>query len=285
MKPIYYRKYSTPFDNSFFVHYAEVQHTYNQFHHHKEFEILYNIVNSGTRFVGDSIHRFTHGDLVLVGPYIPHYWHSDNQFFEGKLKAKVVLIQFEDNFLGDQFISRPEVKNIKELFVKADHGIHFMGNDAITIGTKIIQLPKETGWKKLLLMIEILCLMGEAKEYELLSSRGFTEASKYDSQERISKLFNFIVSNHNRDLKLKEAANFTNMNPSAFCRYLKKSTSRTFSEILNEIRIGFACKSMINTDKSISEIAFECGFMNIPYFNRQFKKIKGMSPLEYRKKH
>lgn len=287
MKPIYYRKYSPPLESSFLVRYVEVPHTYNQFHYHKEFEILYNIENSGTRFVGDSIRRFSNGDLVLVGPHIPHYWHSDDQFFEGNetLKAKVILIQFVEDFLGSKFISLSEMKNMKDLFSKAAHGIHFKGRDATKIGDKIIQISEAEGWKKLLFMIEMLCLMSDAKEYELLSSRGFTEASKFGNQERISDLFNLMISNYQRDLKLEEAAGHINMNVSAFCRYIKKSTSKTFSQTLNEIRIGFACKKMINTDQSISEIAFDCGYMNIPYFNRVFRKIKNLTPQEYRQLH
>jgi len=269
------------------VRYAEVPHTYDKFHFHKEFEILYNIENSGTRFVGDSIRRFSNGDLVLVGPHIPHYWHSDDRYFEGieNLTAKVVLIQFEENFPGDKFFELPEMQNIKSLFAKSAHGIRFTGRDGTKIGDKIIQISEAVGWKKLLLMIEMLCLMSDAKDFELLSSKGFTEASKFANQEKMSDLFNFMVSNYKRDLKLEEISDRANMNTSAFCRYFKKSTSKTFSQALNEIRVGFACKQMLNSDKSISEIAFECGFNNISYFNRVFKKIKNIIPQKYREMH
>ena len=287
MKPIYFRKYSQSSENSFLVRYAEVPHTYDKFHYHKEYEILYNIENSGTRFVGDSIRRFSNGDLVLVGPHIPHYWHSDDRYFEGieDLSAKVVLIQFDESFPGEKFTGLPEMKSIRSLFIKAAHGIWFRGRDATKIGDKIIQISEEQNWKKLLLMIEMLCLMSEAKDYELLSSKGFTEASRYANQEKMSDLFNFMISNFQRDLKLEEVANRANMNVSAFCRYFKKSTSKTFSHALNEIRIGFACKKMISSDKSISEIAFECGFNNISYFNRVFKNIKHVTPHKYREMH
>ncbi len=284
MKPINFKKYSLSADNSFLVRYAEVPHTYDRFHFHKEYEILYNIENSGTRFIGDSIRRFSNGDLVLVGPHIPHYWHSDDRYFEGieDLTAKVVLIQFEGNFLGERFIDLPEMNNMRGLFLKAAHGIRFTGSDAVRIGNIIVRISHENGWKKLLAMIEVLCLMSEAKEFELLSSRAYTEASKYANQEKMSDLFNFMVSNYHRDLKLGEIADRANMNVSAFCRYFKKSTSKTFSHALNEIKVGFACKRMVNTDKSISEIAFDCGFNNISYFNRVFKIIKKVTPQQYR---
>jgi AraC-like DNA-binding protein len=287
MKPIYFKKYSPPPEYSFLVRYAEVPHTYNRFHYHKEFEILYNIENSGTRFIGDSIRRFSNGDLVLVGPHIPHYWHSDDRYFEGHedLLAKVILVQFDENFLGKKFTGLPEMKGIRELFGKAAHGIRFSGRSAAKIGEKIIQISEEQGWKRLLYMVEMLCMMSESIEYELLSSRGFTEASKYANQEKISDIFHYMITNYNREISLEEIADRANMNASAFCRYFKKSTSKTFSQALNEIRIGFACKRMINTDKSISEIAYDCGYYNVPYFNRVFKNVKGSTPQNYRKMH
>jgi len=287
MKPIYYRKYSDSLEQSFLVRYAEVPHTLDKFHFHKEYEILYNIENNGTRFVGDSIRRFSNGDLVLVGPHIPHYWHSDDRYFEGMedLTAKVVLIQFVEDFLGEKFLTLPEMQKIKSLLANAAHGIRFKGRDAAKIGEKIIQISEGNCWRRLLLMIEMLCMMSEAEDFELLSSKAYKEASKYANQEKMSDLFNFMTSNHSRDLRLDEIADRANMNTSAFCRYFKKSTSKTFSHALNEIRIGFACKRMINSDMPISAVAFECGFNNISYFNRLFKKIKRVTPQKYREMH
>lgn len=287
MKPFYYKKYSRPFDSSFLVQYAEIPHTFDKFHFHKDYEILFNIENSGTRFIGDSIQRFNNGDLVIVGPHIPHYWHSDDKYFEGldDLMAKVILIQFEKTFLGDKFFSIPEMKKIDEFLAKTSYGVRFRGRDAAKIGEKIIQISDEEGWRRLVLMIEMLCMMSEATEAQLLSSRAYTEAFKYSDQKKMTELFNFMVQNHNREISLDEISKYAAMNKTAFCRYFKKSTSKTFSDALNEIRISFACKQLINTDKTVSEIAFECGFNNISYFNRLFQRIKKVTPLVYRKNH
>lgn len=284
MKPIYLQKNTQSGEESFFVRYAEVPHTYNQFHYHKEYELLYNIQNSGTRFVGDSVHRFESGDLVLVGPNIPHYWHSDDNYFQGdsSITAKVVLIQFVKNFMGEYFLELPEMYAIKDLLMRAEQGIQIKGNAALAIGKKIIALTKLRGRKRLQQMIEILCLMGEAPEYKLLASKGFCAAYNSVNNEKISQIFNYMVQNHNKDLRFQEIADFANMNPSAFCRYFKKTTSKTFTQVLNEIRIGFACKMLINTNESISEVGYSSGYMNIPYFNRQFKEIKKVTPVQYR---
>jgi len=287
MKPIFLEKDTQAGEHSFFARYAEVPHTYNQFHFHKEYELLYNIENSGTRFVGDSIRRFGNHDLVLVGSNIPHYWQSDDQYFMGDatIKARVVLVQFVANFLGDEFLKAPEMSLIKNLLDRAIQGIQIRGDEARTIGEKLYQVTQLSGWKKVMVLIEALCLMSEAKDFILLASRGFCETHKVGNEERISTIFNHIIKNHQREFKLEEAAELANMNPSAFCRYIKKSTSKTFSQILNEVRIGFACKGLINTSDSISQIAYDCGYQNVPYFNRQFRIIKDRSPQEYRMRY
>lgn len=283
MKPIYYRKYITPPDQSFLVRYEEIPYTYNHFHYHDEYELLYNIENCGTRFLGDSIHRFDNGDLVLVGPNIPHYWHSDEKYFQDKdLKAKVVLVQFMKVFFEMSLFQLPEMKLVGDLLSRAAQGIQIYGKEAELIGNKLQRLPFLEGWKKMTQMIEILCEMSEAKRYRLLASHGFSHARWLGNEEKISKIFNYMVSNYQKELNLKEMASYVHMNETAFCRYFKQSTSRTFSDILNEIRIGFACKALINTDKSISEVAYDCGYLNVPYFNRVFKKTKNTTPLQYR---
>lgn len=287
MKPIFLEKDTQAGENSFFTRYAEVPHTYNQFHFHKEYELLYNIENNGTRFIGDSIRRFGNHDLVLVGPNIPHYWQSDDQYFMGdpNIMARVVLVQFVDNFLGEKFLNAPEMALIRNLLDRAAQGIQIRGEEARAIGEKFYLVTQLSGWKKLLTLIEALCMMSEVKDYILLASRGFCESHKVGNEERISSIFNQIIKNHQREFKLEEAAELANMNPSAFCRYIKKTTSKTFSEVLNEVRIGFACKMLINTNDSISQVAYNCGYQNVPYFNRQFRTIKERTPQEYRMKY
>jgi AraC-like DNA-binding protein len=287
MKPIFIEKDTQIAEHSFYTRYAEVPHTYNKFHFHKEYELLYNIENSGTRFVGDSIHRFGNNDLVLVGPNIPHFWQSDDLFFESnpKLKARVVLVQFVEDFLGKQFINAPEMVLIKNLLERAAQGIQVRGKEAHIVGEKFYQVTQYSGWKRLTKLIEALCMMSEAKDYVLLASQGFCKSQNKGNEERISLIFNNIIKNYNIDYKLETAAELANMNKTAFCRYIKKTTSKTFSEVLNEVRIGFACKELINSNYLISIIAYNSGYQNVPYFNRQFRKIKLCSPQEYRMKY
>ncbi len=284
MKPTFLVKESKTSESSFIVKYIDIPHFYKDFFYHNEYELLYNIENSGTRCIGDNISRYSNHDLVLVGPNIPHFWHSDEKYIKGypKVESKSIVVQFVEDFLGDPFLNLPEISSLRSLFNRADRGIQIRGKEARAIGEKIVLLTRLTGWKRLLLLLEILNLMNEAKDYILLASSRFTESNKIRNEEKISIIFNSIVANHNRDYTLKEAAAMANMSVSAFCRYFKKNTTKTFSTVLNEIRIGSACRSLIYTEDSISQIAYKSGYLNVPYFNRQFRKLKNLTPQEYR---
>lgn len=288
MKPIFLTKETRNAEESFFCRYAEIAHTYDKFHYHKEYELLYHIDNSGTRFVGDSIRRFGQGDLVLVGPNIPHYWHSDDIYYQQNplITAKVVLIHFLKDFAGKDLFEIPEMKAAKSLLERAKHGIQVYGPKIRDLGPKIIDVTQKTGWSRILSLITILNEMGEIEEFNLLASNGFCNSYyKNQNEEKITALYNFMIKNHNRELSLEETANHVNMNISSFCRFFKSITNQTFSNALNEIRIGISCRQLINTELSMSEIGYNCGYQSISYYNRQFKKIKRMTPLAYRLKY
>jgi len=288
MKPIFLPKETRTAEESFFCRYAEVPHTYDKFHYHKEFELLYHIENRGTRFIGDSIRRFSSGDLVLVGPNIPHYWHSDDIYYQNNpdLSAKVVLFHFIKDFAGKEFFELPEMKAAKSLIERARHGVQVYGSKIKEIGPKIVDIINKSGWERIISLIAILNEMGEVDEFNLLASDGFCNSYyKNQNEEKITALYNFIFQNHSRQLSLEEVAHHVNMNMSAFCRFFKNVTNQTFSNALNELRIGISCRQLINTGLSVSEIGYNCGYQNISYYNRQFKRIKKMTPMEYRLKH
>ena len=288
MKPIFLPKETRTAEESFYCHYAEVPYTYDKFHYHKEYELLYHIENRGTRFIGDSIRRFSYGDLVLVGPNIPHYWHSDDIYYQNNpnLKAKLMVIHFLKDFAGNDFFELPEMKAAKQLLERAKHGVQVYGAQIQKIVPKIIHLAEKTGWSRVLSLMSILNEMGEVPEYNLLASSGFCNSYyKNQNEEKITLLYNFMIQNHQRELSLEETADYVNMNISAFCRFFKNITNKTFSHALNEIRIGTSCRQLINTDLSISEIGYNCGYQSVSYFNRQFKMVKRMTPMEYRFKY
>lgn len=287
MKPIFLVKENTSISDAFSVNYIDIPSSSKQYHYHEGYELLYSNENSGVRCVGDSIERFSQNDLVLIGRKIPHFWHSDEKHLTGdpNFKTRAIMVQFGEDFFSSTALGFQEFGDLKNLLNNATRGIQIRGIEAKVIGEKMVLLTRLNGWRRLLLLIEILSLMYEATNYRLLSSTSFSEDHKNGNEEKISKIFNLMVANYNHDLTLEEVAESANMCISAFCRFFKKNTTKTFSQLLNEIRIGFACKSLIYTENSISEIAFNSGYNNVPYFNRQFKRLKEVTPNEYRQKH
>lgn len=287
MEPKFLQKNTKSAENSFYCRYAEIPHTYDQFHYHKEYELLYTIENRGTRFIGDHISSFSNNDLVLVGPGLPHFWQSDKEYYQDDpfLKAKVILIHFEKDFLGADFFDLPEMRTVKTMLLQANRGLKFPGEDASKIADRLINVVHQTGWPQVLELVGILCQIAELP-YAQISSEGFSQSySQHNNEEKITGIYNYLIQNHDKDITLADVAEYANMNASAFCRYFKKVTSKTLSDSLNEIRVGVACKKLINTDLSISEIGYGCGYQNVSYFNRQFKLIKQISPTAYRQKY
>ena len=285
MKPIYLPKETRTAEGSFFCRYAEVPYTYDKFHYHKEYEMLYHIRNSGIRFIGDSIRRFSDGDLVLVGPNIPHYWHSDDKFYRSdpNISAQLIVVHFVIDFAGPDFFNMPEMNAAKSLLERAKQGIQICGPIVKKLAPKLVALPDKTGWERVVSLISILNEMGETAHYNLLASSGFCNSFyKSENEGRITDIYNFLMENYSREVSLEEVAAYAKMNTSAFCRFFKNATNKTFSHVLNEIRIGIACKKLINSFTTVAEIGYDCGFHSISYFNRQFRKVKKMTPMEYR---
>ena len=121
-------------------------------------------------------------------------------------------------------------------------------------------------------------------EYQYLASPIVQNTINDRDSVRLNKVYKYVIDNIHTEISLDKAASIANLSKSAFCRYFKKRANKTFVQFLNEIRVGQACRMLINENHSIAEICYTCGFNNISYFIRQFKKITGFTPLAYRKK-
>src|SRR5690606_30830354 len=102
-------------------------------------------------------------------------------------------------------------------------------------------------------------------------------------KERIEKVFHYTIESFTKPVTLTEIAGLVNMSVPAFCNYFKKSTKKTYIDFLNEVRIGNACKLLTDTERTILDICFESGFNTLANFNKQFLKVKKMTPSKYRK--
>ncbi|WP_341214743.1 AraC family transcriptional regulator [uncultured Wocania sp.] len=255
-------------------------------HYHPELELVLTLKSSGTRFIGDNIEQFNVNEIILIGKNLPHMWLNDKEYFEenSKLMAQAIAIHFKEDFAGNTFFNMPEMNAIKKLFDNAQYGVRFFGDLSLVI-KRIKKLENLKGFDKTVSFFKILNLLANHQEYKLLSSMGFVNSFKKTGRTNLAEVYEYIIKNFKNRITLEDVANIACMNPTAFSRVFKRVNRKTFSEYLNEVRIGYACKLLMEEKYNISEICFESGFNNISNFNRQFKKTTNYSPTEYIKAH
>lgn len=266
------------------------QNNYKNFlkvwHFHEELELVYIIKSTGTRFVGDSIEKFQSGEVILIGKNVPHMWLNDEAYFEenSSLTAQAVSVHFKDNFVGKEFLSLPEMQPISHLLKKAAQGIKF-NNVTDNIKNELLHLSSLNPAIKITRIIEILSKLEQTQHYTLLSSNGFINTFHQTENKRLNTIYEYVYQNFHTPISSKDVAELANMNASAFSRFFKTIHRKPFTRFLNEIRIGFACKMLLENKESITSIAYACGFGNISNFNRQFRIIKNESPSSFLSQH
>lgn len=263
-------------------------HFFPSWHFHPEYEIMLVLKGTGIRFVGDSMERFQPGDLVFYGGNIPHLYRSDAAYYQEKtgLISKATVVYFRENFLGDRFWDLPDIAPVRKLFAHARRGVKFRGKVKEVLKQKIQQLDEQQdGMERIIELLTILKIMAGTTEYELLSSSAFVQYVDEADCERMNRVYQFILDHYAKNPTLEEVSRIANMSTTAFCRYFKSRTNKTYTRFLNEIKVGNACKLLIDNELSISQVCFETGFNNFTHFNNQFKKIIGLTPTQYQHEH
>lgn len=281
-----YLKVIQPENSSIHVREEVCPYFDNPWHFHPELEINLILKSTGTRFVGDSIEHFKPGDLILLGPNIPHYWKNDASYYELDQQgaAQAVVIRFNPQFLGTEQPQIPEMKEAERLFFRAKRGIHFKG-ETQKVKKTMKNLVKAEGLERIILFLKVLEFMSKHTEYTFLSSDGFMRSVRPNQEKRMNEVYDYITNNFMHEITLKDVANKAHMNPSSFSRYFKQSTGKSLTAFLHDIRIGYACKLLIQDNMNIAQIIYESGFRNQAHFNSVFLENKGMTPWEYRKKY
>ena len=254
------------------------------YHFHPEYELTYILEGSGKRYVGSHMQNFAAGDLVLLGPNLPHCWKLEPGK-DTETKGSAIVIQFDGAFLGDDFFNKNELQHIKRLFQKSGSGISFYGETQKVVNQSLLALSDEQNAFKLLIgLLEALQRLAQSSEYVQLDQNQVIGERTLAEQERINPVFAYLVENFRHQVSLDAAASIANMTTNAFCKYFKKITRKTFMETIIEYRLNYAIQQLVQTDKPISEIAFESGFGDVSHFYKMFKVKMQVSPLNYRKK-
>lgn len=249
-------------------------------HFHPELELVYISRGSGKRHVGNHISYYKEGDLIFLGPNLPHYGFTDR--FIGK--GSEIIVQMKSDFLGPQFFEAPEMEAISKLFERSRGGLSFQGNLKTEIGERLEEIFHMNHFERMISMLKILNKMAKSEEYTLLNASTAGMIVEHKDSIRIDKIYKHI-RNHFQDevTPLSDVAALVNMTIPSFCRYFKRHTNKTFTQFVNEFRVVHATKLLYETDDPISSICFDCGFNNFSHFNRYFRKITGKSPSQYRK--
>lgn len=248
---------------------------------HPEYELILVLEGCGYRIVGDNMASLGPGDLVFVGPGLPHIWQEEGT--PGKGQVRTLLIQFEARFLGDSLLSLPALEPVRRLLASAARGLHIVGPTRDNVSAIMEQMVRARGFPRLLQFLEILGLLADSKDCHPIAGASFTANFELFEQERMDRVFQFLTSRLDEDLRIADAAALIHLSEGAFSRFFRAHTGKTFPEFVNALRIGRACRLLTESERNVTEVAYACGFTNLSNFNRQFLRLKGLSPRDFRR--
>jgi AraC-like DNA-binding protein/quercetin dioxygenase-like cupin family protein len=247
-------------------------------HFHPEYELNLVIDSKGKRIIGDSILEYDSPDLVFVGPNTPHAWTGNNNHNN----PHVITIQFDGNVLSEKMLSKNYALPLKNLLEKAKRGILFNQKTVNNVQKRIEKLSEVQGFDAFISLLSILYDLSISRNQSLLASQGYVGQFDLNQSQRISKVVNYIQENLLNDIRIKQVADLVNMSETAFSHFFKKRTQRSFSDYLTDMRVSYAARLILETDRNISEVCFMSGFNNLSNFNRTFKSRYLCTPGEMR---
>jgi len=252
-------------------------------HYHPEIELIHIEHGEGTLFVGDTMHHFQAGDVVILGSNLPHYWRYESREKNANLPYSTV-IHFKENLWSKYFGELPEMQKIKTLIERSTKGIRVRGSTARMVSEMMNKVYAAEGLSKVFSLLETLDILSSCSDVQMLSSTMSPKnASSAIADTRIRSVLDFTLQHLNEKINLKSVADIAGLTENSFCRFFKSNTGKTYFEFLNEARIAQACKLLRETGLSIKEVCFNSGFDNFSCFFSKFKLIMGKTPLQYKK--
>jgi AraC-like DNA-binding protein len=270
-----------PVQNSFVLKGDEISWT-NPWHFHPEIELLYCMKGVGTNFIGNCIREIEEGELLLFGSNLPHTRQRDKDYYLRNPDAvpRTIVVQFKEDFLGEKFFDVTEFQHIRLLLERAKRGLKFHGKTRLQVVERLKKLYSYHGAASILKLLELLNVLANTDEFEYLNNVGFPSGNTESAT--IDKVYRYTQEHFCEQIGLEQVAAITNHSTSAFCRYFKRHTRKSYFQYLNEVRIAYACDLLMSGDKDVSAVCFASGFNNLSHFHRQFKKIMKMAPSAYK---
>jgi AraC-like DNA-binding protein len=252
-------------------------------HHHEEYELnLILNARGAKRIVGDHVAIIGDAELVFIGPNLDHGWFDGDQ--NGR-EIQEVTIQFSKDLLADSLLKKNQLNFINHMFERSRQGILFSQDVISRLQDRILGLVSKTGFDSVLELFSILHDLSTSRNMVILSGTfNNKEVFNYNSR-RIQKIYEYMNKHYQNPITVTEVAKAINMPETSFSRFIKKRTGKTFTDSLNDIRIGHATRMLINTTDTVAEIAYKCGFNNMSNFNRIFKQRKNTTPSSFRENY
>ncbi len=279
-----YREITPLTQNDCFTLFSRIKQKFDfPLHYHEEFELNF-IANApgAKRIVGDHTELIEDLDLVLVGSNLPHGWFTNQHRGED---IHEITIQFHRDLFDEKLLSRNQLSFIRTLLERSGKGIVFARDVTESIKPRLEALTQKSGFDSVLELMSILHDLSVSRNMRTLSNASFSNDPINHSSRRIEKAFAYMQANYDRNVTLADMSKVVNMPEVSFSRFIKKCTGKTFIDSLNEIRLGHASRLLIDTTQTIAEVSFKCGFNNLSYFNRIFRKKNGCTPREFRRNY
>lgn len=259
-------------------------HTHPSFHSHPELELVFIAEGFGKRIIGNKIESFEAGDMVFVGSNLPHVWLSDASFYEegSNLRSTVIVTYFNPEMFQLFFDTVKEFKEIKEMIRQAAQGLRITGKTRTLIAKKLILLANKTGFEKIHGFMQIMHLISITEEKSFIINTEEQVMGEYEN-DRLIEVIKFVKANLGENINLKQVAEIACMTEQSFCRFFKTRLQKNFSQYLAELRMVYASSLLLKAvDKTISEIACNCGYGSSSHFCKVFKDHYGQSPFQYK---
>jgi len=252
-------------------------------HFHSECELILVQRSGGFRMLGDHLAALRPGDLVLIGPRLPHIYHNDETAPGGAPRVHAYLLQFEANCLGEGMMNLEAMGPVRRLLERSVLGLEVCGATRARVAELMTKMGRVSGVRRIARFLEILDVMARSRECRTLASPGFAASGNPFDQERMNRVCRHISERLDQPIFLSDVANLVHLSEGAFSRFFRAHTGKTFPAFVNELRIGRACRLLAENEMNVTEIAFASGFGNLSNFNRQFLRLKGTSPSQFRK--